>query len=86
MCAVVDLPPFASKVCLVTVHLPHSGRPLSDLLAALSSLEDCLKPFARTGHPIFLLGDLNVDLNRAESDRHVALRGFLCAMGLDSFL
>ena len=59
--AVVDLAPFSLKVCMVTVHLPHSGRPMSDFHAALASLEACLTPFARKGHPIFLLGDLNVE-------------------------
>ena len=35
--SVVDLPPLSFKVCLVSVHLLHSARPLSDFHLAFAS-------------------------------------------------
>eukprot|EP00438_Fugacium_kawagutii_P025508 Skav224845 [mRNA] locus=scaffold3408:398171:400237:+ [translate_table: standard] len=81
----VTLPGFAAKVCVVCVHLPHSGRSHDDFVAALSSLEECVKPFALNRTPLCLLGDLNVDLCRDFGARHAALEAFLQSLGLDLY-
>ena len=58
LCCAVSIPPFTKPLCIACVHLPHHGRPVDDFLAALASLELCLRPIARKGHPILVLGDL----------------------------
>eukprot|EP00438_Fugacium_kawagutii_P029956 Skav226338 [mRNA] locus=scaffold3640:56391:60839:+ [translate_table: standard] len=82
---VVSLPGFLEKVCVVCVHLPHSGRPHDDFLAALTSLEESLKPFVLRRSPICLLGDLNVDLDRDHGVRQSALLAFLQSLDLGSW-
>lgn len=77
--------PFEKNLCVVSVHLPHQGRPLADFHAALSSLEDCLRPFVRKSHPIVVLGDLNLDLCRGSGDRFTALHACLHHLGLVQF-
>lgn len=54
-------------------------------LAALSSLDACLQPFARKGFPICVMGDFNVDFNHEDSGRTTAVLTHLRALGLDFF-
>ena len=79
------LPGIAEPVCLVSVHLPHQGRSVDEFIAALSSLQECLKPFVDQQRPLCLLGDLNVDLSNEQGARHTALHAFLHTIGLQHY-
>ena len=85
LCCTVRIPSFTQPTCIACVHLPHHGRPVDDFLAALASLELCLRPSARKGHPILVLGDLNVDLCRGSGTRFTALHACLHGLGLVHF-
>ena len=82
LCCCVRTMPFVKPVCFVSIHLPHKGRPLDDFLAALSSLEACLRPFACRRYPIVVLGDLNVDLCCGAGGRLTALLACFHGLGL----
>ena len=67
----------------LNVHLPHSGRPLSDLQQACESVVTSVARQVQQGMPIILLGDLNFDLHHDEtgSDRGLLVCSMLEALG-----
>ena len=85
LCCTVVVPPFAKRVCLVSVHLPHQGRSMDDFLAALSSWNCACGRFSGTSIPIIVLGDLNVALCRGPGARFTALQASFCGLGLVHF-
>ena len=72
-------------MCVVCVHLPHSGRPLQDLIDASQSLQQDLQFHVDRSLPIVLLGDLNVSLVGEGTDRSHLVLSTLDAVGLHHF-
>ena len=68
------------QVVLVNAHLPHSGRPLGDMLQACESLITSLMPVVEKQVPIVFLGDLNFDIHREEASSE---RGFAVCSALE---
>ena len=69
---------------IVSLHLPHSGRPAADFEAACASLHADLTRFADSNLPTLLLGDFNqqIHLPGVAGDRAALLDAVLQSLGL----